>query len=246
MSTIVIGRGAIPDPSSRTALLVKGEALDSRRQLETAAQGRDEELVNSITHGVGLALSIAGVPVLVALAGTVGSSRCALGCSVFGGSLILLYAASTLCHSWPVGELKRAFLVLDHIGIYCLIAGTFTPVAMFASQRTLACSALTVAWGFAVIGSFAKVVRMRRLKDDSPIPYLVMSVCVMSFSQLLANLPPGESSWLLSGGLFYAGGLLFYFNDQKRFYHSIWHLFVLAGSICHYRAVLGCVTTAMF
>jgi hemolysin III len=192
-------------------------------------------------------LSIAGLPALVILAGNIGTTRYAVGCAVYGASLLALYAASTLFHSWPAGELKQVFLLLDHIGIYILIAGTYTPVAMFASRGIFAWSSLTAAWAFALVGSFAKVVRVRRLDDDSAVPYFVMSgMCLTTAIRLLAHLPAGEGEWMLSGGLFYLGGLFFFFNDQKRFYHSIWHLFVLGGSICHYRAVIGCAITASF
>jgi hemolysin III len=201
--------------------------------------------LNSLTHGLGLVLSLAGSSALVTLAGKIGTTPYAVGCGVYGASLVLLYAASTLFHSWPAGELKRVLLLLDHIGIYVLIAGTYTPMALFAARGTFAWWCLTAAWGFALIGSLAKVVRVDRLDDDSPIPYLVMSgLCAMSFLRSLANVSAGETWWLLAGGLFYLAGLNFYFNDEKRFYHSIWHLFVLAGSICHYRAVLDCAIAA--
>ena len=232
MSTVVLVRGAIPD---------------SGRPFATAAQSRDEELMNSITHGLGLVLSIAGLSALVTLAGNIGTTRYMVGCGVYGASLVMLYAASTLYHSWPAGELKRVFHLLDHIGIYVLIAGTYTPMALFASRGLFGWSCLTAAWGFALIGSCAKVARISRLDDDSSMPYLVMGVmCVMSVLQLVANIPSGETTWLLAGGLCYLAGAIFYFNDEKRFYHSIWHLFVLAGSICHYRAVLGHAITATF
>jgi hemolysin III len=232
MSTVVLVRGAIPDSGRRSA---------------TAAQSRDEELMNSITHGLGLVLSIAGLSALVTLAGNIGRTRYTVGCSVYGASLVMLYAASTLYHSSPAGELKRVFHLLDHIGIYVLIAGTYTPMALFVSRGLLGWSCLTAAWGFALIGSCTKVARMSRLDDDSSMPYLVMGVmCVMSVLQLVANIPSGETTWLLAGGLCYLAGAIFYFNDEKRFYHSIWHLFVLAGSICHYRAVLAHAITATF
>jgi hemolysin III len=226
MSTIVLVGGATPDPGP-------------------ADRGLDEELMNSLTHGLGLVLSLAGFSPLVMLAGNMGTTRHAVGCAVYGSSLVMLYAASTLFHSWPAGERKRLFLLLDHIGIYILIAGTYTPMALIASTGTSAWSGLTAAWGFALVGSLAKVARLDRLDDDSTMPYLVMvGLCVMSFLRSLANVPPGETRWLLAGGLSYLAGLIFFFNDGKRFYHSIWHAFVLAGSICHYRAVLGCVITA--
>src|SRR6516225_7343538 len=230
-----------------TVVLVEGAISDSGRLFATAARGRDEELMNSITHGLGLALSIAGLSALVTLAGNIGTTRYTVGCGVYGASLVMLYAASTLYHSWPAGELKRVFHLLDHIGIYVLIAGTYTPMALFASRGLFGWSCVTATWSFALIGSCAKVARVSRLDDDSSMPYLVMGVmCVMSVLQLVANTPSGETTWLLAGGLYYGGGAIFYFNDEKRFYHSIWHLFVLAGSICHYRAVLRCAITGTF
>jgi hemolysin III len=230
-----------------TVVLVRGASPDSGRPFATPAQSRDEELLNSITHGLGLVLSIVGLSALVTLAGNIGTMRYTVGYGVYGASLVMLYAASTLYHSWPAGELKRVFHLLDHIGIYVLTAGTYTPMALFASRGLLGWSSLAAAWGFALIGSCAKVARMSRLDDDSSLPYLVLSVmCVMSVLKLAANTPSGETTWLLAGGLCYLAGAIFYFNDEKRFYHSIWHLFVLAGSICHYRAVLGHAITGTF
>jgi hemolysin III len=228
-------------------MLVSEATLDSGRRLLTAVQARNEELANSITHGLGLVLSIAGLSTLRTLAGNIGGTRYEVGCGVYGASLVTLYAASTLFHSWPSGRVKRVLLLCDHIAIYVLIAGTYTPMAMFASPDTCAWTYLTAVWGFALVGSFAKVIRVERLAQDSAMPYVVLGgICFVSQLRLLANLPAGESTWLLAGGLFYVAGLIFFFNDQKRFYHSIWHLFVLAGSACHYRAVLGYLLAAMF
>jgi len=230
-----------------TVVLVRRATLDSGRRSASVAQSRDEELMNSVTHGLGLVLSVIGLSALVTLAGNIGTTRYTVGCGVYGASLVMLYAASTLYHSWPAGELKRVFHLLDHIGIYVLIAGTYTPMALFASRGLSGLLCVTAAWGFALIGSCAKVARMSRLDDDSSMPYLVMSIlCVMSVLQLVANIPSAETTWLLAGGLCYLAGAIFYFNDEKRFYHSIWHLFVLAGSICHYRAVLGHAITGTF
>jgi hemolysin III len=232
MSSVVLVRGAIPGSGRRSA---------------TTAQDRDEELMNSITHGLGLVLSIAELSALVTLAGNLGTTKYTVGCGVYGASLVMLYAASTLYHSWPAGKLKRVLHLQDHIGIYVLIAGTYTPIAVFASQGMFGCLSLAAQWGFALVGSFAKVIRMCRLDHDSSVPYLVMgALCLMSFPWLLANAPLGATRWLLAGFLFYFAGAIFYFNDEKRFYHSIWHLFVLAGSICHYRAALGDAITATF
>jgi hemolysin III len=229
-----------------TGMLVTGATPGSGHHPATAARDHDDELLNSLTHGLGLVLSVAGLSALVALAARIGTTRSAVGCGVYGASLVLLYAASTLCHGWPAGKLKRVFVLLDHIGIYVLIAGTYTPVALFAVQGLSCWSCLTVAWGFALFGSCAKVARIDQLEDDSAVPYLVMcALCLLPFRQLLAIVPHGETAWILAGDAFYVTGLIFFYNDQKRFYHSIWHLFVLAGSICHYRAVLSYVVAAI-
>jgi hemolysin III len=247
MKTIVFERLATPVFGSQFALLVRRRPMNPVERSESVAQDRGEELVNSITHGLGLVLSVVGISALVTLAANIGSSRYAFGCGVYGASLVMLYTASTLFHSWPPGEVKRVFLLLDHIGIYILIAGTYTPIALFASPGTFAWSRLEMAWGLALFGSFIKIVRVERLGVDSALPYVVMSgLCVMSFVRFLANVTSEETSWLLAGGFFYLAGLVFFFNDNKRFYHSIWHLFVLAGSVCHYRAVLGRVITELF
>ena len=134
-------------------VLVREATSDSGRPFATAAQSRDEEIMNSITHGLGLVLSIAGLSALVTLAEYIGTTRYTVGCGVYGASLVMLYAASTMYHSWPAGELKRVFHLLDHIGIYVLIAGTYTPMALFAARGTLPWSSLAAAWGFALIGS---------------------------------------------------------------------------------------------
>jgi hemolysin III len=224
---------------------VSEATLDSGRRPDTTAQGRDEELVNSITHGLGLVLSVAGISALATLAANTGTTRYAFGCGVYGASLVMVYAASTLFHGWPAGEVKRFFLLLDHIGIYVLIVGTYTPLALLASRGLCGWLSLAAAWGFALIGSCAKVVRIARLDADSPVPYFVMcALCEILFRRPLALAPPGQAMLLIAGRLFYMAGLIFFLNDNKRFYHSIWHLFVLAGSICHYRAVLGYVIMA--
>jgi hemolysin III len=247
MSSIMLRRRANTDERCRSAALLKESTLNLGCRAAAIAQGSDEELANGVTHALGLVLSLAGISVLATLAQSIGTARYAVGCGVYGASLVMVYAASTLFHCWPSGDIKRFFLLLDHIGIYALIAGTYTPMALFASRGVFTWSCVTAAWGFAAVGSCAKVIRIGRLHEDFPAPYLVLSaLCLISVRQLVANAPPGQSTWLLAGVLFYFAGLFFYLNSRKRFYHSIWHLFVLAGSICHYRVVLRYVITATF
>ena len=215
-------------------------ALD--RRAAPRAPDRVEELANSLTHGVGLVLSLAGLYALVVITGRSGSSEQAIGCVTYGGSLVLLYAASTLYHGWRDDATKRFLLVLDHIGIYTLIAGSYTPLALIPLHGPRGWALLVLAWGSALVGSVAKVLRFDRLHEDSPLAYVAMSWMGLAvFGQILATLSRGEVLWLLGGGGFYMVGLFFFITDDRRFHHTIWHLFVLAGSICHYRAVIGYV-----
>jgi hemolysin III len=203
---------------------------------------RAEELANSITHGVGMVLSIAGLYALVRVIDTIRDPQHALGYLVYGVSLVLLYTASTLYHGCSNVGLKRVLLLFDHIGIYLLIAGTYTPVAMIPLHGPLGSALLVLVWAFALVGSLAKIGRFDRLNEDSPWSYVVLSWMVLATAgRISANVPPQVFQWLLTGGIFYTMGLVFFIPRGRRFHHAIWHLFVLAGSICHYRAVLGFV-----
>jgi hemolysin III len=212
-----------------------------------AADNRAEELANSVTHAVGMVLSIAGLYELVRIAGASGSSLHALACVVYGVSLVLLYTASTFYHGCRHAGLKRVLLLLDHIGIYLLIAGTYTPLALIALRGRLGSILLVLVWGFALKGSLAKIGRFDRLSEESPWSYLALSWMVLATSGRIAvSVPPGVFQWLLAGGIFYTMGLVFFIKDDRRFSHAIWHLFVLAGSICHYRAVIGFALPRLF
>jgi hemolysin III len=205
---------------------------------------RGEELANIVTHGVGLVLSLAGAYALISIAGKTGDLGYAVGCGIYGASLVLLYAASTCYHVWPADGTKRVLLLLDHIGIYVLIAGTYAPVAMIPLRGPLGWSMLTGAYGMAVTGSVVKAARIHRLEDDSSLPYVAMGwMAVAVFGQLAVTAPWDGNLWLVAGGGFYTAGLAFFFRDHHRFNHAIWHLFVLAGSICHYRAVVSYLTS---
>jgi hemolysin III len=230
---LVIGSTAVPGYVHP----VPRDREDATRQ---DAEDWAEELANSITHGLGMVLSIAGLYALVRINGTSRASEHTLGCAIYGASLVLLYAASTLYHGcWHAG-LKRVLLLVDHIGIYLVIAGTCTPLALIALRGRLGSALLVLVWAFALAGCLDKINRIDRIAEDSPWSYLAMGWMVLATSgRIAANAPPGVFQWLLAGGLFYTMGLTFFIRRDRRFSHAIWHLFVLAGSICHYRAVLG-------
>jgi hemolysin III len=209
-----------------------------------AERDRAEELANSVAHGVGLALSLGGLYGLVVITRASGVPGLAAGCAVYGASLVVLYAASTLFHGWPDDRVRPVLLLLDHIGIYILIAGTYTPVALIPLRGPTGWTLLVLAWGFALVGSAVKIGRIRHLSEDSPVPYLAMSgMWLAAAGQIIATVPPDEILWLIGGSVAYAAGLAFFINDGRRFNHTIWHLCVLAGSICHYRMVIGCAIT---
>jgi hemolysin III len=224
----------MPQPAS--------EALrDPADAIPPAADDWTEELVNSATHGVGLVLSLAGLVALVRMTRTGHVSQGALGCTIYGVSLVLLYAASTFYHGCRHAGRKRLLLVLDHIGIYLLIAGTYTPLALIVLRGRLGLALLSLVWVLALVGSGAKIGRFDRVADDSPWSYVALGWLVLvTVGRIAVNAPPDVFQWLLAGGLFYMVGLVFFLRPG-RFNHTIWHLFVLAGSACHYRAVIGFV-----
>lgn len=201
-----------------------------------------EEMFNSISHGFGLALSLAGFAVLVALAVLHGDAWRVVGCSVFGISLVLLYTASTLYHSARRTEFRRVFRVLDHSAIYILIAGTYTPFTLISLRGDVGWTLLVAIWALAVCGVIFKVFHAGKFGFASTALYIVMGWAGLVAIKPILNLVPGWGVvWLFAGGCCYTVGVVFYAWRRLPFNHAVWHVFVLAGSICHYLAVLGYV-----
>lgn len=198
-----------------------------------------EELANTITHGIGLALSIAGFVVLLVLAAVRGSPRHIVSCAVYGATLVCLYAASTLYHGIPSPRRKRALRIFDHCAIYLLIAGTYTPFLLVNLRGGWGWSLLGIVWGFAMAGIVFKFGFVDHFPFLSTVIYLLMGwLAVIALKPLLAAVPASGLLWLLAGGLLYTLGVVFYAWKRLPYNHVIWHLFVLAGSTCHYVAVL--------
>jgi hemolysin III len=211
---------------------------------EPVIQDEVEELVNTITHGFGLILSLVGLYGLAMITRLGTPSVLAAGCAVYGISMVFLYAASTFYHARREGRGKRVLLLFDYIGIYLLIAGTYTPMVIINLGGPVGWSLLAIVWGIAAIGTAVKINRIDRFENDSPLPYLAMSgVWLVVFRQIITAVPAVEFLWLLAGGAFYICGFAFYARADRRFFHSLWHVLVLAGSICHFRAVIGCLNT---
>jgi hemolysin III len=198
-----------------------------------------EEIANSVIHGLGVILAIGGLGVLTAFASLRGNAWHIVSCSVFGATLIILYTTSTLYHSIPNRRAKAVLRVLDHSAIFLLIAGTYTPFSLVSLRGPWGWSLFGVIWGLAVLGIVFKATMLRRWPVASVVLYLVMGwVAIVAIRPMLENVAPGGLALLLAGGLAYTAGVVFYAWKRLPYHHAIWHAFVLAGSTCHFFAVL--------
>jgi len=196
-----------------------------------------EELAHSLTHGVGLLLGIAALVLMVVFAVQRGSAIHVISSTVYGVTLVVLYASSMLYHALPSGGGKRVFGILDHAAIFLLIAGTYTPFALVTLAGGLGWSLFAVIWTLAIGGIVLETVSRGRFRRAQLPLYLVMSWGIVGASRpLLKELPPGGLILLLAGGLAYTLGVVF-FVWRRPFHHAVWHIFVLAGSICHFFVV---------
>jgi hemolysin III len=198
-----------------------------------------EEFASTVTHGVGLALSLAGLVVLVVLAVLKGTAWHIVSCAIYGATLVLLYTASTLYHAVRSPRPKHILRILDHGAIYLLIAGTYTPFTLVTLRGGLGWTLFGLIWGLALAGILFKVFHVDRFPIVSTLVYLSMGwLVVIAWKPVLRTVPGGGIAWLVAGGLAYTAGILFFASHKLPFNHAIWHLFVLSGSICHYVAVL--------
>ena len=199
-----------------------------------------ERIANSVTHGVGLAASLVALPLLVVSSLQRGDVLHVTGATVFGISLVLLYAASTIYHSFPQTPSTRVLRVIDHSAIYILIAGSYTPFMLGPLRGPLGYTLLAIVWAMAFAGIAMKLVRGFGRPSLTAVPYVAMGwLCAVAAKPLIDRVGTAGFWWLLAGGLFYTGGVVFYATDHRvRYGHAVWHLFVLAGSTCHFFAVL--------
>ena len=204
----------------------------------TGAQRVAEEIANSVTHGVGLLASVVGAAVLLHRALGSGDPWHVASAAVYGGTLVALYAASTLYHSARRPTWKSRLRVVDHCAIYLLIAGTYTPFTLVPLRGVWGWTLLGVVWTLAALGIVYKLFLLGRFPRFSLFLYLAMGwMAVLAVVPMMASLPAGALAWLGAGGLAYTGGVWFFRAERTRFAHAVWHLFVLAGSVCHYLAI---------
>ena len=198
-----------------------------------------EELANSITHGLGIALSVAGLVILVVLSAIHGNAWHVVSCAIYGATMILLYTASTLYHSFQNPNVKRIMRVLDHSSIYLLIAGTYTPFTLVTLHGPWGWSLFGVVWSLALAGIAFKVYFTGRFPKISTIIYVGMGwIAVIAIKPLMDILPAGGLIFLFGGGLSYTFGVIFYVWHKLPYHHAVWHLFVLGGTVLHFFAIL--------
>jgi hemolysin III len=199
-----------------------------------------EELAHAWTHGIGAALSIAGLVLLVVRAAQTGDVWRVVSFAIFGTSAVLLYGASTIYHASVNSPSRQKLKVVDHSMIYVLIAGSYTPFLLVSLRGPWGWSLFGVIWGLTIAGIAFKVFFAGRFNVISTLLYLGLGwMCVIAAKPMLDNVPSGALWWLLFGGLSYSLGTIFYLRKSMRYHHAVWHLFVLAGTACHFVAVYG-------
>ncbi|MBP1757547.1 MAG: channel protein, hemolysin family [Firmicutes bacterium] len=200
---------------------------------------KSEEIFNSISHGIGALLSIAGLVILVVLASRRREVISIVSFSIYGLTLLALYLSSTLYHSLVPPKAKKILRIFDHSTIYLLIAGSYTPITLIAMDNVWGWSIFGMIWVLALLGIAMNLINFEKTKKFALALYFLMGwLVVIAVKPLLANVPSGLLVMLLIGGLFYTFGIIFYAAKRIPFNHGIWHLFVLAGSISHYLGFL--------
>ncbi len=198
-----------------------------------------EEIANAVTHGIGAALSIAGLVILVVVAAVHGSAWSVVAVGVYGSTLVLVYLSSTLYHSIPHRRTKRVLQVLDHSMIFLLIAGTYTPVAMLALASGPDWLLLATIWSLALVGIVMQIAWPNRYEPVRVTLYLVMGWLVLAWAgPLVDGMGWDGTALIVLGGVAYTAGIGFYAWDRLPFNHAVWHLFVMGGSVAHFIAIL--------
>lgn len=197
-----------------------------------------EEILNAVTHGVGTLFAVIGLSILTAAAYIEGGTWHLVSSIIYGVSLVLLYLASTLYHSFTNEKIKSILKFFDHAAIYLLIAGTYTPFTLVPLHGAIGWTIFGVIWGLALVGITLKIFFVKRFKLLSTICYLLMGwFSVVMIKPLLATIDVGGLYWLLIGGVLYSVGAIFYLARKMPYHHAVWHLFVMAGSIAHFVAI---------
>ncbi len=209
-----------------------------KRDTEITGYSVGEEIFNAVTHGIGVIVAVVGLVVMILKACRYGEALHVVSVTIFGSSMVILYLASTLYHSITNKGIKAALKVIDHSSIFLLIAGTYTPFTLITLRGPWGWSIFGAVWGFALLGIIVEVLRIKKGKVFSLVLYLLMGwIVVVAIVPLVKTLPGKGLFWLISGGLAYTLGVVFYVMKQHSYTHGVWHLFVLMGTISHFVAI---------
>lgn len=207
------------------------------------SQSMGEEIANSITHGIGAALSITALVILVVLTSRRGDAWRIVSFSIYGATLVFLYLSSTLYHSLTNPKIKNIFRIMDHLAIYLLIAGSYTPITLTFMRGAWGWTLFGIVWGIAIGGITVTVLLLDKLKILMVLSYVAMGfLIIIAFKPMMQMLPRGMIIWLFIGGVCYILGIIFYLWKRLPYHHPIWHLFVLGGSISHFFGILFYLT----
>lgn len=198
-----------------------------------------EEIFNSVSHGTGGVLSIAGTVVLIVCAAIYSDALGVISSCIYGASLIILYTMSTLYHAITNEKAKKFFRIMDHNTIFFLIAGTYTPITLAFLRGAVGWILFAVVWLAAIVGIVLNSIDLERFRKPLVVCYVLMGwVIIFAVKPLITSVPTISLVFLLIGGIFYTVGVIFYAIKKVRYFHSVWHLFTVAGSVFHYFAIL--------
>lgn len=198
-----------------------------------------EEIFNSVSHGVGAGLSIAGTVILIVASAIHTNAWGVVSSCIYGATLIILYTMSTLYHSLTNEKAKSFFRIMDHNTIFLLIAGTYTPITLYFLGRVTGWVLFSVVWGAAVFGIIINSVNLEKARIPSIFCYLAMGwVIIFAIKPLIESMRPISLTFLVIGGVLYTLGIIFYAIKKIKYFHSVWHLFTIAGSVFHYFSIL--------
>lgn len=197
-----------------------------------------KELANAVTHGLGFLMCLVGVPILLALAVKTGNITYLLSCTIYGFCLMLVYLSSTLYHAFPHPFVKRVLRTFDHVSIYFLIAGSYTPLIFFYFNNSRGHWLLVISWTITFLGTIFKIFFTGKHDFISTIIYLAMGWMVVFLGKdVFTDVPATVLYWMILSGISYTLGIIFYLWDYYKYHHAVWHVFVLGGSIGHFMAV---------
>ena len=214
--------------------------MSLKEKIDVPKYSLGEEIMSAVTHGVGALLSIAALVLCVVFSASHGNTIGVISSIIYGVTLIILYTMSTLYHSLAVNNAKRVFRIIDHCSIFLLIAGTYTPYTLVALEKPLGYILFSIVWGIAILGIVLNSINLKKYKVISLIGYLVLGwVIIFAYNPLKDAVDWGGVLLLIAGGIVYTlGAILYGFGKKVKYFHSIFHIFVLIGSILHFLSIL--------